>query len=337
MPHPAIKKIASRQDLEFDEARALMMSVGRGELSDVEVAAVLAGMKVKGETVDEIAGCAMAFRDLAVNVPHDLDSVIFDCCGTGGDGAGTFNISTAAAFVTAAVGVKTAKHGNRAVSSKSGSADVLEALGVKIDISSQSAARCLTETDFCFLFAPAYHPAMKHVAPVRKQLGIPTLFNLLGPLLNPARCTHQIIGTTDKEKARIISEVAGRMGLSNITTLTNSTGLDELTTGAECFLFSSNSHGAEGTSLLIRGEHEPVLELLAGGDASDNAEITRQIFSGERSYRSGVVELNAAIGLVQTGICGTLENAMEMCRETLQSGKVLDKLDQVIALTNRLE
>jgi anthranilate phosphoribosyltransferase len=332
-----LTKITSGGNLTYDESHEMMRLVGSGGYSPVEVSSILTALRVKGETVNEIAGCAAAFRELAVGVPHKVKREVFDCCGTGGDGAGTFNISTAAAFVTATLGISTAKHGNRAVSSKSGSADVLEALGVRIDLSPDGAARCLEETDFCFLFAPNYHPAMKHVAPVRKELGIPTVFNMLGPLLNPAGCTHQIIGTPDKAKAKTISRVASRLGLNNVTVLTTSLGIDELIFGSDCHLFRTNHSGIDEKTLRLDDPDRMDIEDLAGGDAAENARILRSIFGGEKSIRSSVVALNAALGLAEMGRFDNLDAARSACGQTIESGVVLTKLEQVIELSNKLD
>ncbi|MEE9554613.1 MAG: anthranilate phosphoribosyltransferase, partial [candidate division Zixibacteria bacterium] len=196
-----ISKLIGGSDLTVVEAEKLMGEIADGNLSPAQSAEFLTALAVKGETSDEIAGCAKAFRDRSLKVPHN-QKIVFDCCGTGGDGSGSFNISTAAAFVVAACGIPTAKHGNRSISSLCGSADVLEVLGVKIDLKPKSAATCLDELGICFIFAPFYHPAMKHAAPIRKELGFRTVFNLLGPLLNPAEATHQIIGAPSLDIAR---------------------------------------------------------------------------------------------------------------------------------------
>jgi anthranilate phosphoribosyltransferase len=327
--------LGNGENLSAADSYRMMLRLGRGEYAPEQVAAILMALKVKGETIDEIAGCANAFRQLAVQVPHEIDEVVFDCCGTGGDGMGTFNISTAASLVTAATGVYTAKHGNRAVSSRSGSADVLEALGVKIDLDPAGAAACLEETGFCFLFAPHYHPAMKHVAPVRRCLGIPTLFNILGPLLNPAGCTHQVIGTTDSAKAKLVSRVAFGIGLTEVTTLCSEAGLDEAVPSSSCHLFRTGSDGTVCREIDLNGIDPCSVRELTGGDAAENAGILMTIFAGEKSFRRDTVVLNAAIGLVETQRCADLEHAIAVCEEGIESGKVLEKLKQVIEFTNR--
>ncbi|MFH1893577.1 MAG: anthranilate phosphoribosyltransferase [Candidatus Zixiibacteriota bacterium] len=328
-----LKKIVNGEDLSQGESRKMMLAVGTGEYTPVHVAAILTALKVKGETVAEIAGCAAAFRELAVRVPHRVEKEVFDCCGTGGDCAGTFNISTAAALVTAAMGVATAKHGNRAVSSKSGSADVIEALGIGIDMSAEDAARCLEQTEFCFLFAPNFHPAMKHVAPVRRELGIPTLFNLLGPLLNPAGCTHQIIGTPDCSRAGIIAEAAHLMGLKNVMSFHNDLGIDEMIDGSECCLHRTRRDGVDIQTLQISNGSRSNIEGLKGGGPEDNAAIIMSILEGENSIRSNTVALNAAIGLVEIGRFANLDDAREACAEALKSGKVLQKLNEIREFT----
>lgn len=326
-------KISNGEDLTLEDSRQMMLAVGNGEYTPVHVAAILTALKVKGETVAEIAGCASAFRELSVTVPHRIDGDVFDCCGTGGDGAGTFNISTAAALVTAALGVPTAKHGNRAVSSKSGSADVLEALGVKIDLDPEKAARCLEETNFCFLFAPKYHPAMKHVAPVRHELGIPTLFNLLGPLLNPARCTHQIIGTPDCNKAGIIAETAHALGLVNVTAFHNDRRIDEIVDNSEGCLHRSRRDGVEMQRVIFANGNYSDSTSLQGGGPDDNAAIIMNILEGEESERSATVALNAAFGLAEMGRFANLEDANEACHTALRSGDVLRKLNEIREFT----
>jgi len=322
-------KISNGENLTLDESRQMMLSVGKGEYTPVHVAAILTALKVKGETVAEIAGCASAFRELSVAVPHRIDGDVFDCCGTGGDGAGTFNISTAAALVTAALGVPTAKHGNRAVSSKSGSADVLEALGVRIDLDPEAAARCLEETNFCFLFAPRYHPAMKHVAPVRRELGIPTLFNLLGPLLNPAGCTHQIIGTPDCNKAGIIAETAHALGLMNVTVFHNDRHVDEIVDDSEGCLHRTRRNGVELERVIFANGDHSDSSSLQGGSPEENAAIIMSILNGEDSGRSATVALNAAFGLVEMGRFANLGDAREACKAALSSGDVLRKLNEI--------
>jgi len=329
-----LDKIVKGIDLSFDESHQMMLRVGTGEYSPVHVSSILTGLKIKGETVTEIAGCASAFRELAIEVPHDIEGDVFDCCGTGGDGANTFNISTGAAFITAAMGVPTAKHGNRAVSSKSGSADVLEALGVNIVVSPENAAQCLRTTNFCFLFAPHFHPAMKHVAPVRKELGIPTLFNLLGPLLNPARCTHQIIGTPDCEKAGILAEVGQQIGLHNITSFHNDLKVDELIDGTECCLHRTGKGGTRLQKIWIENGGPVELSDLRGGDSNTNARILMNVFEGEKSPRRNTVVLNAAMGMVELARFNTLEEARHACEDAIDSGAVLGTLKAVIELTS---
>ena len=331
-----LKRIANVEDLSFDESYELMLGVGRGEYSPIQVASILTGLKVKGETVTEIAGCASAFRELALKVPHDIENEVFDCCGTGGDGSGTFNISTAAAIVTAAMGVATAKHGNRAVSSQCGSADVLEALGVGINLNPESAAKCLHETSFCFLFAPNYHPAMKYVAPVRRELGIPTLFNLLGPLLNPAACTHQIIGTPDATKAEVIAQTAHRIGLQNVTTIHNDRGIDEMIHGTNCHLCRATGDGVDTRTLNVQDGDGAQIEDLVGGDASTNADIINAIFDGEKSHRTSTVVLNAAVGLITAGRFDSLDEARTACADAIYSGKVKAKLRSIVETTGEL-
>ncbi|HVP07041.1 MAG TPA: anthranilate phosphoribosyltransferase, partial [Candidatus Acidoferrum sp.] len=227
MVRDTLNRLADGRQLSFAETAEFIDDIASGEVSDAQIAAFLTALRVKGVGAEELAGCVSALRRHAVNVPHH-QTIVFDCCGTGGDGSNTFNISTAAAFVVAACGVPTAKHGNRAVSSSCGSADLLEAAGADIQISPEHSARLIDEIGFCFLFAPLYHPATKRVAAVRRELAFRTIFNLLGPLLNPAHTTHQIVGTPSLEYARLLASVAGHFEGQCIHSYSNSLGVDEL-------------------------------------------------------------------------------------------------------------
>ncbi|MEE8417231.1 MAG: anthranilate phosphoribosyltransferase [candidate division Zixibacteria bacterium] len=330
-----ISKLIGGSDLSAEEAEQFMGEIADGILFPIQSAAFLTALAVKGETSDEIAGCAKAFRDRSLKVPHN-QKIVFDCCGTGGDSSGSFNISTAVAFVVAACGIPTAKHGNRSVSSLCGSADVLEELGVKIGLKPKSAATCLDELGICFIFAPFYHPAMKHAAPIRKELGFRTVFNLLGPLLNPAETTHQIIGVPSMDIGRKLALTAYRLNNGKIRLLHNSEGLDELVLFGENWIISADENGVKEDRLDIGLVDGADSSSIKGGSANDNAAIIRSIFEGEKSLRRDTVVLNAAVGLVLVDAASDYKEGMKMAEETIDSGRVTRKLDKLIELSNKL-
>lgn len=331
-----VTKLIGGSDLTAEETEKFMGQIADGNLPPARSASFLTALAVKGETSDEIAGCAKAFRDRSLKVPHN-QKIVFDCCGTGGDCSGSFNISTAVAFVVAACGIPTAKHGNRSVSSLCGSADVLEELGVKIGLKPKSAATCLDELGICFIFAPLYHPAMKHAAPIRKELGFRTVFNLLGPLLNPAEATHQIIGTPSLEIGRKLALTAYRLKSGQIRLLHNSEGFDELVPFGENWLISADENGVNEDRLDIGLVDGADSSSMRGGSANENAAIIRSIFEGEKSLRRHTVALNAAVGLVLADAASDYEEGIKMAEETIDSGQVTRKLDNLIELSNKLE
>jgi len=331
-----VSKLIGGSDLTAEETEQFMGEIADGNLFPAQSAAFLTALAVKGETSDEIAGCAKAFRDRSLKVPHNQKTV-FDCCGTGGDDSGSFNISTAVAFVVAACGVPTAKHGNRSISSLCGSADVLEELGVKIGLQPKSAATCLDELGICFIFAPFYHPAMKHAASIRKELGFRTVFNLLGPLLNPAEATHQIIGAASMDIGRKLAMTAYVLNDGKIQLLHNSEGLDELVPFGENWIISAGENGVEENKLDIGPFDGADKSSIKGGSAKENAPIIRRIFEGEKSSRRDAVVLNAAVGLVLTGTASGYKEGMKMAEETIDSGRAALKLDKLIELSNKLE
>ena len=331
-----LKKISEGIDTSLNESEFMMSAIADGKLSPVRISAYLALMAAKGETPDEIAGGVLAFRKHALKVPHHQKTV-FDCCGTGGDCSGSFNISTASAFVIAACGVPTAKHGNRSVSSQCGSADVLEELGVKIDLGPESVATCLDELRICFMFAPVFHPAMKNAAPVRKELGIRTIFNLLGPLLNPAKTTHQIIGAAQFDIAEKLAMTAFRLNDAKICLLHNTAGLDELAPFGENWIIAANSDGITKTKLDLPVDNGINMAHIRGGGADENARIILRILGGEISPRYKTVALNAGMGLYHAGFASNIIEGMVMAEETIDSGKALNKLEKLIELSNRLE
>ena len=313
------------------EAQRLMERVLAGEWSEVEIAALVGAMAARGETADEIAGFALAMRAAAKTLPlTDAErEVVVDTCGTGGDGCNTFNISTAAALVASAAGVKVAKHGNRAVTSKCGSADVLEALGIPTTLEGEAAVEALRRHGFVFLLAPAHHPAMKAVMPVRRALGVRTVFNVLGPLLNPAGARRQVMGVYSARLVRPVAEAMTLLDTAHAMVVHGHGGLDELAMSGPSTI--AEVRGAEvrdwvASPVELGGSPAP-LEMLAGGDARENAEILRSVFAGERGNpvlqaRRDAVLLNAAAVLVVAGRVQTVREGLAVGVETVDSGKV---------------
>lgn len=304
------------------EASAAIISIVRGEIEDVQVAAFLALLAQRGETDEELTGAAQALRSEAVPFPHRA-GVILDTCGTGGDGSHSFNVSTCVALVAAGAGVTVAKHGNRSVSSRSGSADVLEALGARIDLGPVAAARALEEIGFCFLFARRFHPSMRNVARVREALGVRTLFNWIGPLANPAGATHQLVGIPDRSRLETMARVLQALGASRALVVHGGGGLDELSleNGNEAILVE------EGKPLRPLRIDAADLQLgaaprsaLQGGDAAANAAINRGLLSGERGPKRDAVVLNAAAALWVAGRAESVEAGLSVAQEAIDSG-----------------
>lgn len=335
--HQALRTIMAGHDLERGAMAALIGQLMDGALSEVHKTALLVGLATKGEAVSEIAGAAEAMRRRVVSIPHDLPDVI-DTCGTGGDGKGTFNISTAAALVAAAGGAKVAKHGNRSVSSKSGSADVLAALGVSIELDPEAAARALDDIGIAFLFAPALHPAMKEVMPVRKQLGVRTLFNVLGPLTNPAGARRQVMGVYARHLVTPIAEVLAALGSSHALVVHGADGLDEIT-------LTGSTHAAEVRDGAVRsfdigleslGVEAVDPSLLAGGTPEDNAVLMRDVLDGRRDdeRRRALVEvtaLNAGAALWIAGLDDDLAGGLARARRAIEDGSARATLEALCA------
>ena len=315
----ALAAVVDGRSLSLEEARLAMGEVMDGEATPAQLAALLVALRMRGETVDELAGFASAMRERALVVRAPAGTI--DVVGTGGDGSGTFNISTASALVVAAAGVPVAKHGNRAITSRSGSADVLDALGVRIDHDAESAARELAELGFAFLFAPVFHPAMRHAGPTRREIGVRTAFNLIGPLTNPAGATRAVIGVADPAAALRIAEVAGVLGTER-TFVVHGAGVDELPLDG-----SGVIHDVTGGGIVERRVDAASLGLgaaatadLAGGTATDNAAIVERIFAGEAGPRRDVVLLNAGAALLLAERARDLEGGIELARATLDAG-----------------
>ena len=316
-------------------AQSLMERLLAGEASELEMASLLGGMASRGETAEEIAGFALAMRARAITLPLDdaERAELVDTCGTGGDGAGTFNISTGAALVAAAADVKVAKHGNRAVTSRCGSADVLEALGIPISLEPEAAAESLRRTNFCFLLASAHHPGMRAVMPVRRALGVRTIFNVLGPLLNPAGARRQVMGVYSASVLKPVADAMPHLGVRRAMVVHGAGGLDELSLSgpSEVATVTVDVHGRTVLANRINAEDlgislAPASALAAGRDAGENAAILRAIFAGERGPRRDVVLLNAAAVLVVAERAPDMAAGVRLAAETIDAGAVMDLL-----------
>ena len=332
----AIRSLVDGSDLSGEQSHAAMMQVMAGEATPAQIAGFLIALRMKGETVEEIAGCARAMRAHAAPATPTHETLV-DTAGTGGDGSHTFNISTAAALVAAAAGARVAKHGNRAVSSRCGSADVLEALGVRIDITADDVAACIDQVGFGFLFAQAHHPAMRFAGPVRQQLGVRTVFNLLGPLTNPAGARRQVVGVYARELVEPIAQVLHLLGAEHALVAHGAGGLDELTPTGENLV--AELRDGEITLRTIdprefgAGPGEP--DDLRGGDASDNAAIIRTVFDGEPGPRRDAVILNGGAALYVAGISGSLEEGVHAARDAIDDGRAEQTLGRLVEFTQR--
>jgi anthranilate phosphoribosyltransferase len=315
----ALATIVDGGTLSMDEARAAMGAVMDGEATPAQLAAFLMGLRMRGETADELAGFAGAMRDRVVRV--DAPEGAIDVVGTGGDGSGTFNISTTAALVTAAAGVPVAKHGNRAMTSKSGSADVLEALGIRIDHDAASAGEALRKIGFAFLFAPAFHPAMRHAGPTRREIGVRTAFNLVGPLTNPAGTTRQLLGVANDAIAERMAEVVVRLGTER-TFVIHGDGVDELPLDGSgvAWIVAGGTIERHPIDAAALGFKRAATTKLAGGTPEENARLTEAVLNGEPGVRRDVVLLNAAAALLVAGVVGQMEEGIERAALTIDAG-----------------
>jgi anthranilate phosphoribosyltransferase len=330
----ALRALAQGRSLSVSEVRAAFGEIMCGDATPAMTAGLLMGLRVRGETPDELAGAVHALRDAMISLPSDDPSTLVDTCGTGGGTFTTFNISTAAAFVAAAAGVRVAKHGNRSYTSRCGSADVLEALGVPLEVPIETMASVLARSGIVFMFAPRMHPAMRHVGPVRRELGVPTIMNLVGPLANPARAIRQVIGVGDPDRLMLVAQAARTLGFSRAMVVHGEPGLDEISPlgpTAVCevradsvtrWTINPNDYGLSGGD----AAH------LACGDPAENARIIREVLGarGPRGARSAVA-LNAAAAIYVAGIAESYADAVTRATATLDSGAGLTALDQMVA------
>jgi len=337
----ALKKITRGETLSGEEAQSAMGDIMDGTASPLQIAAMLGALKMRGETVEEIGGFARAMRSRAVKV-NSHRAPLVDTCGTGGDspkhGIATFNVSTAAAVIAAAAGVHVAKHGNRAMSSKCGSADVLEALGVNLNLSAEGIGACLDEIGLAFMFAQNHHPAMKHAAPIRRELGFRTIFNLLGPLANPADASAQVMGVSDARWIRPIAEVLLALGSLHAIVCHAEDGLDEFSTCAPTHLIEIQNGELRES---VFHPHELGLacadpQLLAGGDAAQNAEIIQQLLQNGGGATTDIACLNAAAVIVVAEIAPDFREGLRLARAAIESGAAREKLAQLVEFSNRI-
>ncbi len=334
MIREALHKLLNKVDLSFEMTEAVMDEIMSGAATNAQIASFITALRMKGETIEEITACAAVMRKHGVRLKYDGD--LLDIVGTGGDQAYTFNISTVSSFVISAAGVPVAKHGNRSVSSKCGSADVLEALGVRIDIPVSRSEQILREIGLCFMFATRYHSSMKHAAPVRKELGARTIFNILGPLSNPANANHQLLGVYDENLVEPLASVLSKLGLKKAMVVHGLDGLDEIsltTSSVVCevnegklnsFFFDPRQFGFEYC--------KP--EDLTGGGPEENADIARRILSGEKGPRRDTVLLNSAVCLYMFFNDVTLRECVRIAAEVIDSGRAMEQLSRFIELSN---
>jgi anthranilate phosphoribosyltransferase len=341
MPNPVLTKaidaLASRRDLSSDEAADVLAEIMHGEVSETQIGAFLIALRTKGETVDELAGLARTMRELAAHVPIERDDLL-DTAGTGG-GRRTFNVSTTAALVAAGAGCAVAKHGNRSATSSSGSADLLEALGARIDLAPDGVGACIEEAGFGFMFAPAHHQATRFVVPVRRELAVRTIFNLLGPLTNPAGATHQLIGVADASFLETIAGALARLGVGRALIVSGEDGLDEVSTSAATRVVEVDGEQISSYTLTPQdvgvAPADPDDPALDGGSPADNAEIARAAFAGEQGVRADLVAINAGAAIYAAGAVQTIAAGVEAAREALASGAAAEALERYIQSSRR--
>ena len=332
-----INTLVSGQSLTFEQASGAMEEIMSGEATSAQIGSFLTALRIKGETPDEIAGLASVMRDKAT--PVKISGPAIDVVGTGGDGSGSFNISTAAAFVAAGTGLKVAKHGNRAASGQCGSADVLEALGVKIDLGAEAVAKCIETIGIGFMFAPVFHPAMKHAASPRREIGIRTVFNILGPLTNPARADHMLLGVPSEELGNKISSVLGRMGTKRSLVVYGRNGMDEISISSASLIWDVSKDKLSPpyeASPQDFGFEEASPSEIKGGTPEENAGSLRRILEGEKGALRNVVVMNAAAALVAGNLTPDLKAGAHLAEEVIDSGRAREKLNRLVELSQSL-
>ena len=335
MIREAIGKLVDGEDLSQAESVQVMSEIMDAEATPAQLAGFIMALRLKGETISEITGLARVMRDRALRVDVPDSAGLLDTCGTGGDAAHTFNISTASALVAAGAGLRVAKHGNRAASSACGSADVLEALGVKIDVGPETVAKSIDEAGIGFMFAPTYHPAMRHAAGPRRELGVRTVFNILGPLTNPARAGHQIVGVPRPELVGTIASVLGELGSRHALVVHGADGLDELSLSGPS-LIAEYKDGAVSTREIAPadlGLRHATVEQIRGGDVARNREIIENVLNGEPGPYRDIVLLNASAALIAGDAVKDFAEGIESAREAIDSGNARDRLERLVSVT----
>ncbi len=336
-PQEALNRIIEHQEIQHDEMLSLMRQIMQGEISPVLIAAIITGLRVKKETIGEIAAAAQVMREFATPVELSNSENLVDTCGTGGDATHTFNISTASAFVTAAAGARVAKHGGRSVSSKSGSADVLEALGVNLNQTPQLVAQSISEIGVGFMFAPNYHSAMKHAAPVRRELGIKTLFNILGPLTNPAGANSQVLGVFSADLVSTLAHVLQKLGSQHVLIVNGKDGLDEITITGETNIGELKQDKV--TEYSVRPEDFGLstasIDTIQVADSDYAKAMLLSVLENQAGPARDIVMMNAGAAIYVAGVADSLAQGVERARHAIESGAALKKLNQLVAFSNR--
>lgn len=331
----AIRAVTERRNLSLDEMQTVMRAIMTGEATPAQIGGFLIGLRMKGETVDEIAAAAAVMRELSIKVPVHGEHVV-DTCGTGGDASGTFNISTTSAFVAAAAGARVAKHGNRSVSSKTGSADVLEAAGVNLDLTPEQVAQCVDEVGVGFMFAPKHHGAMKHAIGPRREMGVRTLFNVLGPLTNPAGAPNQVLGVYAREWVEPMARVLMQLGSRHVLVVHSDDGMDEISIAAPTHVAelkdgTVTTYTIEPADLgVARGELAP----LKVADAAESLAVVRSVLEGKPGPAANIVALNAGAAIYVAGLAPTLAEGVARARAVIASGDAYGKLNALVTLSN---
>lgn len=332
----AIKTVIENHDLTEDEMTDVMRLIMTGEATPAQVGGFLVGLRIKGETIDEITAAASVMRELATKVDVNKEHLV-DTCGTGGDSSGSFNISTASAIVVAAAGGRVAKHGNRSITSKSGSADVLEQAGVNLEISPEQVAKCVNEVGVGFMFAPMHHSAMKHAIGPRREMAVRTIFNVLGPLTNPAGAPNQVLGVFAKDLVEPMANVLKRLGSHHVLVVNADDGLDEISIGAATQVAELKDGKVSVYSIQPEdfGMQRAGLEKLRAKDAADSLDIINRVFANEAGPANDIVCLNAGAAIYVSGLVANLASGVEKAKEVIASGKVAGKLAELVAATNQ--
>ena len=333
----AIKAVISRQNLNESEMHDVMSSIMTGQTTDAQIGAFLVGLSMKGETIEEITASAKVMRALATSVKLSSDEFLVDTCGTGGDGLGLFNISTASAFVVAAAGGKVAKHGNRSISSKSGSADVLEAAGINLNLNPELISQCIEEIGVGFMFAPAHHSAMKHAIGPRKELAIRTIFNVLGPLTNPAKAPNQIMGVFDKNLVEPIANVLKGLNSRHVMVVHSEDGLDEFSIANKTYVAELKDNKISTYTVHPHdfGLEEGSLDSIQAENAEQSLALIHEAFSGKQGVARDIIALNAGAAIYVSGLVNSLEEGITKANQILSDGSAQDKLDAYIHASNK--